>query len=198
MNRKLAQHSYHVDGIVIRMCDSNEVALPVYPTLFKGEDSLDNYTHYRYALNCSCDCIDEAKGNYNEGYKDGLWEYNKITDKETTTVRKEFYNKDTITQQFYEEGILVKRINLIGKRQYGTYDEYYPNGIQKIHGQYVIDTVAADSIMQINPVTLEEEIVIEYRSDSVRSGEWFFYDTKGILVRKEAYEPVKDRWVIDK
>lgn len=196
--RKLGAIAVYVDGLLNRTCADGKMKIPMYP-VFSAADSSDEESGYsRITLNCNCDCIDEAKGSYKEGRKDGWWEYNKITDKETTTVRKEFYNKDTVTQQFYEDGILVKRVTIIDKKRYGTYDEFYPNGIQKIHGQYVIDTISADSVMQINPITLEEELLIEYRTGSVRSGEWFFYDIKGIVVRKEVYNPKKNRWAIDK
>lgn len=90
------------------------------------------------------------------------------------------------------------RTTLVGGKTFGTYDEYYPEGIQKIHGQFILDTTIVDTVLVLNPKTLIEELCIEYYTKNISKAEWLFYDRRGVLERREVYEPKKNRWVIDK
>jgi antitoxin component YwqK of YwqJK toxin-antitoxin module len=136
---------------------------------------------------CTCKAIDIAIGKEVNFKKTGWWDYKEMKMNDTLLVRREYYNGDTIRQEFYESGIKSRTQLLIDGILLGEFNEFYSNETIKVKGYYSIDTFTIDTIIVIDPITLEETIVTEVDFRSLKSGIWQYFNEQGILVKEEKY-----------
>ncbi|MFN8286418.1 MAG: GldM family protein [Chitinophagales bacterium] len=191
MPRKLAPILKTIDGFISKECYPQ---IPLYnvPEMNRIDTNAEQQGVWRHTLNCSCQCIDEAIGEYEDGIRKGWWTYNKLFEKRTQLIRKEYYNEDTAIQISYaNDSVVVKECTYLNGMLNGKYIERYENGNLKLEGQYVLDTVTLDSVLQINPITLEEELVIEPVFDQCKNGEWLYYNSNGKAEMVEVYSKNK-------
>jgi hypothetical protein len=187
--RRLNPISFTIDGYLFRGCDSGKFTIPFIPSIYQFDSKESQNGYNRITLNCTCDCIDEAIGNYDaDKQKTGWWVYNKIYRNAVKLARKEYYNGDTTIQLFFDDGHLTKERSFIGKKLNGNYSESYKNGMLKIQGKYDLDTIGCDTVWIVDIETSEEKETLLFRIDEVKVGVWQYFSLEGKLYRRETYE----------
>ena len=121
---------------------------------------------------------------YDSTYKKVISEYNKAGNVYLEGTQYEYHNNGKMKSvSTYLQNIPV-----------GYYIEFYSNGRVMTFGQYSYDirNVEYDTLQVINDSIgiIETKYMIDY--DDRKIGEWFYFDSSGLLIKKEDYNKKRE------
>lgn len=101
-----------------------------------------------------------------------------INNKKTLTYTYSFYGSDSTIKRYYYEDKMLGTFSYKDGAPCGPFQVFYPNGEKRLEGLYTASNkLRVDTIMRINPLTLnEEQGVIHYWHFPFRNGCWKYYD----------------------
>ncbi len=180
---KIVDTNKLIDGNILK-ADKNILQLCCE---FSVDSNCTSEKQRQFLKFCNCTNIDFVKGNIENNKRIGWWDYFIIEHKDTIIARREYYNSDTLKQEFYKEGIKTKEQTYVNGELLGDYLEYYSNGKIKIKGLYALGLASYDTIHVIDPITLEEDIEVSTNYSTVKSGTWQYFNEASILIKEEKY-----------